>query len=292
MEREIHQFIMYLAVERGLSPAYQNSIRQSLDSLATWANGKSLPNIGTDQLADFVAYRKSESLSNASLRILVVHLKVFFCFLASRGLVVADVAEPLIAPKTESTLPDTVSVEMIQSLLESIDLSKQLGKRDRAILELFYSSGLRLSEICKLRIEQYDADEGLIRVTGKGNKTRVVPVGEAAKSSIEIYISGERPSLVKSKTSSHIFISVRGGALSADRVRSIVKQRAGNAGIQSNMYPHLLRHCFATHLIENGADLRVIQEMLGHADISTTQIYTHVDQKRLKGIHGKFHPRG
>lgn len=283
---------MYLAVERGLSPSYQSSVRQSLDALTNWLGDKPLNDVGTEELANFVSERKRESLANSSLRILVVHLKVFFRHLASKDLVVADVAEPLIAPRVEGHLPDTVSAEMLVSLLESIDTSQRLGKRDRAVLELFYASGLRLSEICGLLLENYDEVEGLVRVTGKGNKTRIVPVGEAAKKAIQLYLGAERPELVTPKTRSHLFISVRGGALSPDRVRSIVKQRASRAGIKSNMYPHLLRHCFATHLLENGADLRVIQEMLGHADISTTQIYTHVDQKRLKGIHGQFHPRG
>ena len=292
MQREVDQFIMYLAVERGLSPSYQSSVRQSLDALADWASDKQLNDLGTEELASFVSFKKADSLANSSLRILVVHLKIFFRYLASKGIVVADVAEPLIAPKVEGHLPDTVSAKVVASLLESIDTTQRLGKRDRAVLELFYASGLRLAEICGLLLQNYDEVEGLVRVTGKGNKTRIVPVGEAAQKAIELYLSAERPDLVTPKTRSHLFISVRGGGLSSDRVRSIVKQRANRAGIEINMYPHLLRHCFATHLLENGADLRVIQEMLGHADISTTQIYTHVDQKRLKGIHTQFHPRG
>ena len=294
MQQEIDQFIMFLAIERGLSSAYQSSVRQSLDSLAEWADERKLPlaDIGTQELADFVAFRKSEGLANASLRILVVHLKIFFRHLSRGERIAADVAEPLISPKVEKQLPDTVQFEMVTQLLESIDHMKRLGKRDRAMLELFYASGLRLSELCHVRLENLDTEQGLIRVTGKGNKTRIVPVGVSARDAIERYVKLERPELVKAKTSSHLFISVRGGPLSPDRVRAIVKQRAEAAGIKQTMYPHLLRHCFATHLLENGADLRVIQEMLGHADISTTQIYTHVDQKRLKSLHQQFHPRG
>lgn len=285
---------MYLAVERGLSTAYQTSVRQSLESFRSWSEAKQLPlaDIGTEELASFVQSRKAEGLASSSLRILVVHLKVFFRYLSSRSILVHDPAEPLLAPKVESHLPDTISLEVVTQLIESIDTTKKLGKRDRAILELFYASGLRLSEICQLRLESYDQEEGMVRVTGKGNKTRVVPVGVAAQKAIELYLVAERKELVTPKTSSHIFISVRGGGLSTDRIRSIVKQRAAAAGIKSNLYPHLLRHSFATHLLENGADLRVIQEMLGHSDISTTQIYTHVEQKRLKGIHQQFHPRG
>lgn len=294
MEQQLESFIMYLAVERGLSVAYQTSVRQSLEGLNDWSKKRGLPlsDLGTEELAEFVSDRKGDGLASSSLRILVVHLKIFFRYLASRSLLSHDPAEPLLAPKAESHLPDTLTMEVLTQLIESIDTSKRLGKRDKALLELFYASGLRLSEICQLRLENYDVDEGFVRVTGKGNKTRVVPVGLAAQKAITLYLSAERKDLVSSKTSSHVFLSVRGGPLSTERVRSIVKQRASPAGIKTTMYPHLLRHSFATHLLENGADLRVIQEMLGHADISTTQIYTHVDQKRLKGVHQKFHPRG
>lgn len=293
MRPVLESFIMYLAVERGLSAAYLNSVRQSLESLHTWLIKKSLrlDDLGVEELSSFVLFRKDGGLANSSLRILVVHLKVFFRYLASRHILEYDPAEPLSSPKVDSSLPDTLSVDVLSNLLNSIDTTKKLGKRDRALLELFYASGLRLSEICNLRLEQYDSEEGVVRVAGKGNKTRLVPVGGSAQLAIQNYLIGERPELVNSQTSSHIYISVRGGALSTDRVRSIVKQRAAAAGIDTVLYPHLLRHSFATHLLENGADLRVIQEMLGHADISTTQIYTHVDHKRLKGVHQQFHPR-
>ncbi|MGJ8655042.1 MAG: tyrosine recombinase [Akkermansiaceae bacterium] len=294
IERLIDSFILYLATERGLSSSYQLSVRQTLEKLSGWMELKNLtPNdVGTEELADFLAVRKKEGLAASSLRITVVHLKVFWRFISGRNYVTVDVAEPLIAPKPNATLPDSVHETSIKALLDGIDTMKFLGKRDRAILELFYASGLRLSEVCGARLENLDSEDGFIRVTGKGNKTRIVPVGVQARDAVERYVKLERPELVKAKTSSHIFLSVRGGALSPERVRSIVKQRALAAGIDSKIYPHLLRHSFATHLLQNGADLRVIQEMLGHADISTTQIYTHVDQKHLKATHKKFHPRG
>lgn len=294
MQLPLENFIMYLAVERGLSAAYQSSVRQSLESLAGWMEktGKQLQDLGTEELASYLGDCKECGLSPSSLRIRMVHLKIFFRHLASREVMLADIAEPLIAPKTSGHLPDTVSAEVVANLLASIDPLKPLGRRDLAILELFYASGLRLSELCHARLEEYDVAEGMIRVTGKGSKTRLVPVGLRAQAAIEHYVKLERPELVKAKTTSHLFISIRGGALSPERVRAIIKQRAAAAGIETTMYPHLLRHCFATHLLENGADLRVIQEMLGHADISTTQIYTHVDQKRLKNTHQSFHPRG
>lgn len=294
METHSDGFIMYLAVERGLSTSYQVSVRQTLDALAGWMKKLELPlsEIGVDELTRFLSSRKDSGLSAASLRITTVHLKVFFRWMAMRGKLPMDPAEPLIAPRADKSLPETIHFGDVTKLLDSIDRVRFLGRRDHTMLELFYSSGLRLSELCQARLETLDFEENFIRVTGKGNKTRIVPVGGKAREALEDYLANERPSLVKKKTSSHIFLSVRGGALSPDRVREIVKERAKMAGIDHNVYPHLLRHSFATHLLEGGADLRVIQELLGHADISTTQIYTHVEGKRLKAVHKKFHPRG
>jgi integrase/recombinase XerD len=294
MDPLIDSFIRFLATERGLSEAYQLSIRQSLESMARWMqqSNKPIHEIGTDDLSSFLGQRRRDGLNAASLRITTVHLKVFFRWLLAKEKLVMDPAEPLLAPRPDQTLPETLHAKEIKRLLESIDPASSLGRRDLAILELFYSSGLRLSELCTLRLETIDLEEGFIRVTGKGNKTRVVRVGHKAIDAINSYLSNTRPELVTRKTSSHVFLSVRGGPLSPDRVRQIVKERAALAGIEQNIYPHLLRHSFATHLLEGGADLRVIQELLGHADISTTQIYTHVDRQRLKAIHKQFHPRG
>jgi integrase/recombinase XerD len=294
MEASTDRFIRFLATERGLSDAYQASVRQTLDALAKWmkAGGKELKEVGTDELAGFLSQRKAEGLNAASLRITTVHLKIFFRWLAAKGKLEMDPAEPLLAPKPDKTLPETLHAGEVATLLDSIDPAQPLGRRDRALLELFYSSGLRLSELCKARLEWLDMEEGFLRVTGKGGKTRIVRVGTKALEAVTDYLDNERRELVGKKTSSHIFLSVRGGALSPDRVRQIVKERAAAAGIEQNLYPHLLRHSFATHLLEGGADLRVIQELLGHADISTTQIYTHVDSSRLKAVHKRFHPRG
>jgi len=294
MDRELESFIRYLATERGLSDAYQLSVRQSLNALFKFLvkNKITLPDTGTEELAIFLNERKKFGLGAASLRITTVHLKIFFRWLALREKLSMDPAEPLIAPRQAQALPETLHAQEIKRLLDSIETSMPLGRRDIAILELFYSSGLRLSELCNLRLEMLDETDGFIRITGKGNKTRVVRVGSKALGAIADYLANERPSLISKKTSSHLFISVRGTALSPDRVRQIVKQRAARAGIEQNIYPHLIRHSFATHLLEGGADLRVIQELLGHSDISTTQIYTHVDRQRLKSLHQKLHPRG
>jgi integrase/recombinase XerD len=294
MEAACDSFIRYLATERGLSEAYQLSVRQTLDTLARWLakRHKPLRDVGTDELAAFLSDRKKGGLNAASLRITTVHLKVFFRWLAQTGKLEMDPAEPLLAPRPDQTLPETLHATEVAKLLDSIDPTAPLGRRDWAILELFYASGLRLSELCKLRLEMIDFDGGFLRITGKGNKTRVVRVGTKAREALADYLANERPALVTKKTSSHLFLSIRGTSLSPDRVRQIVKERAKLAGIDQNIYPHLLRHSFATHLLEGGADLRVIQELLGHADISTTQIYTHVDRQRLKSIHQRYHPRG
>lgn len=294
LEPHIDRFVLYLATERGLSDAYQLSVRRTLEQLDAWAekHGCALADLGTDELSAFLRGRKDKGLIASSLRIATVHLKIFFRWLAGRNVLPMDPAEPLISPRGDLSLPETLASPAIGQLLDSVQGTMPLDLRDRALLELFYSSGLRLSELCNVRLEHFDTDERFLRVTGKGNKTRIVPVGDAAFAALEEYLRTARPTLVSQRTSSHIFLTVRGGPFSPDRVRQIVKERAKQAGIDQNVYPHLLRHSFATHLLEGGADLRVIQELLGHADIATTQIYTHVDASRLKSVHRRFHPRG
>ena len=295
MQMQIDSFILYLATERGLSTAYQLSVQQTLGKLLVWNSKNSHEqwrDLGTDDLTAFLTSLRNSDLDASSLRIALVHLKIFFRFLVKRNLIEVDPAEPLLAPKATTKLPETLDATTVDKLLTSIDLTKRLGLRDLAIMELFYSSGLRLSEICNSMLESLDLDDKFLRVTGKGNKTRLVPIGARALDALKRYLNNERHTLAGKKTHSNIFLSVRGGPLSPDRVRQIVKERAKAANLDQNIYPHLLRHSFATHLLENGADLRVIQELLGHSDIATTQIYTHVDQKRLKSVHKTFHPRG
>ena len=292
---QIDSFILYLATERGLSTAYQLSVQQTLGKLLLWTSKNSHEqwrDLGADDLTAFLTSLRNSDLDASSLRIALVHLKIFFRFLVKRNLIEVDPAEPLLAPKAATKLPETLDATTVDKLLTSIDLTKRLGLRDLAIMELFYASGLRLSEICNSMLESLDLDDKFLRVTGKGNKTRLVPIGARALDALKRYLNNERHSLAGKKTHSNIFLSVRGGPLSPDRVRQIVKERAKAANLDQNIYPHLLRHSFATHLLENGADLRVIQELLGHSDIATTQIYTHVDQKRLRSVHKTFHPRG
>ncbi|QTN33774.1 tyrosine recombinase [Akkermansiaceae bacterium] len=294
METRVDRFLRFLATEKGLSEAYQLSVSQTLASLTGWLARKrlALEEVGTEELSGFLDERRDDGLCASSIRLTTVHLKIFHRWLAATGQSAMDPAEPLSASKAERKLPPTLSAGEVETLLESIPATDPLGLRDLAILELFYSSGLRLAELCAAKLEWMDAEDGFLRVTGKGRKTRLVRIGGRAQAAISSYLASGRPSLVKAKTSSHIFIGIRGAALTPERVRQIVKARAAMAGVSVNVHPHMLRHSFATHLLEGGADLRVIQELLGHADISTTQIYTHVSSKGLKDAHRKFHPRG
>jgi integrase/recombinase XerD len=295
MRAEIDQFILYLATERGLSENYQLSTRISLETFAEWLSRRvkiAQPGEVTDQhIVDYLADRKKGGLASSSIKLIVVAIKIFFRFLHARKIIGRDPAEVLPMPRIERYLPETLNEAQIEQVLGAISVKQPLGLRDRAMIELLYASGLRISELTGARLENLNLDEGVIRVTGKGNKTRLVPVGKKARQAIQEYLDRERPEYVGRKTGSEIFLSIRGTKLTNARVWQVLKRIAKHSGLEMNIYPHLLRHSFATHLLGNGADLRIIQEMLGHADISTTQIYTHVDQRHLKNVHHKFHPR-
>ena len=295
MDREIDSFIRFLATERGLSDNYQISTRRSLIEFAEWCSARkkitAVADVTQPVISEYLAARKQSGLAASSIKLIIVALKIFFRFLAGKSAVGRDPTETLTLPRIERYLPETLNELQVERLIESIDTKQPLGLRDRAILELLYASGLRISELANARLENFNAEERILRVTGKGNKMRLVPVGRKACEAVAAYLSTERPKLVKRRTSSEIFLSSRGTKLSTTRIWQIVKSCARRSGLEANIYPHLLRHSFATHLLSNGADLRIIQEMLGHADISTTQVYTHVDQQRLKAVHRKFHPR-
>jgi integrase/recombinase XerD len=295
VQSAIDGFIQFLAVERGLSENYQLSTRRSLEEFAAWAKDRksveSPREIDLALISEYLGNRKRDGLSASSIKLIVVALKIFFRHLAAKHLITRDPAEALSLPRIERYLPETLNELQVQQLIESIDAKTPLGLRDRAILELLYASGLRISELSQARLENFSGDEGILRVTGKGNKTRLVPVGRKACEALASYLASERPKLVKPRSGSEIFLSTRGTRLTTARLWQIVKRHAEHSGLGRHVYPHLLRHSFATHLLSNGADLRIIQEMLGHADISTTQIYTHVDQQRLKAVHRRFHPR-
>ena len=291
----IDGFILHLATERGLSTNYQILVRGFLEAFASWFkeahDSESPAQVTTDHITSYLARRKKDGIATSSARVELVGLKIFFRWLAARRHIPADPADAILPPHTETHLPETLSEGDVRRLIESVDGTAPLDRRDRAILELFYASGLRLSELLDARLENLSLEERWIRVTGKGSKTRLIPVGGSAREAIEAYLEHARPKLVKPKTQSHIFLSRDGKRLSPERIRAIFLERAKACGLEQHIHPHKLRHSFATHLLNHGADLRVIQEMLGHADIATTQIYTHVDQARLKATHRQFHPR-
>jgi integrase/recombinase XerD len=295
VEQEIESFIRFLAVERGLSENYQLSTRRSLTEFAEWcsrAREITRPrDVTLPLISDYLAFRKRGGLAASSIKLIVVALKIFFRFLAGKKIIERDPTETMTLPRIERYLPETLNELQVEQLIESVDTKQPLGLRDRAMIELLYASGLRISELANARLENFDVNERILRVTGKGNKTRLVPVGQKACAALASYLSTERPKLVRRRTGSEIFLSFRGTKLTTTRIWQIVKTCTRLSGLETNVYPHLLRHSFATHLLGNGADLRIIQEMLGHADISTTQVYTHVDQQRLKAVHRKFHPR-
>ncbi len=294
MQTDIDSFLLHLATERGLSVNYQLSTRTSLEEFARWAAVRGVTSVGdvdAAHLSDHLGDRRRAGLAASSVKLIAVALKIFFRFLAARQRIPVDIAETLPLPRIERYLPETLNESQVERLIEAIGDQEALGMRDRAIAELLYASGLRVSELCDARLEHLDLESGIIRVTGKGNKTRVIPVGAKAREAIAHYLERGRPELVSRRTGSEIFLSVRGRRLTPARIWQMLKAAAGRAGLETAVYPHLLRHSFATHLLTHGADLRVIQEMLGHADISTTQVYTHVESSRLKDIHHRFHPR-
>jgi len=317
VREDIEDFILYLATERGLSENYQLSTRLSLEGFAHWLERRGrvaalgeekvaqmeedgeepveihvkLPSITYQHVSDYLAHKKRLGLSAASIKLIVVALKIFFRWLHIRKRLSSDLTEHLPLPRIERYLPETMNELQTDQLLEGVSTDAPRGLRDRAILELLYASGLRVSELVNLTLDRIDFDNRILRVTGKGDKTRLVPVGKSACEAIAKYLNKERPEMVAKRTGNEVFLSRRGTKLTTVRIWQIVKAAAKNAGLDINVYPHLLRHSFATYLLSNGADLRIIQEMLGHADISTTQIYTHVDQQRLKAVHHRFHPR-
>jgi integrase/recombinase XerD len=292
---EIDQFILYLATERGLSDNYQLSTRASLELFAKWAEDKKRAaawvEVTPEAIGDFLGWRKKGGAAAATIKLHAVALRILFRFLVQRKILERDPTEFLGVPKVERYLPETLSAEEVAKLIRAAGGKTPLEIRDRAIVELLYASGLRVSELCHARLENLDLEQGFIRVIGKGNKQRLVPVGSGARAALERYLSAARPELVGKKTGGEVFLSVRGRKLTNQRIWQLLGDLARRAGLEKEVHPHMLRHSFATHLLQGGADLRIIQEMLGHADISTTQIYTHVDTRGLQGAHRRFHPR-
>ncbi len=291
---DIDGFIAFLDLERGLSRHTRENYQRDLDQAATWLARREVADwrtVSPAQAGEWLHSLSRADFAVASLARKLTALRVFARYLMREKLRTDDFTALLAGPKLGRRLPGTLSVDEVARLLAAPGAGDPAALRDRALLELFYSSGLRVTELGGLMLQQIDLEQGFLRVFGKGSKERVVPIGARACAAIATYLSAGRPHFVKTRTGSQLFLSNRGGALSRITLWYIVKKHARHAGITQNVKPHLLRHSFATHLLSGGADLRAIQEMLGHASIATTQIYTAVEPQRLLDQHAKFHPR-
>ena len=292
----IKQFEGYLQLEKSLSPNSVEAYARDIGKLRQYLEISKLPagpaEVTTRVLRDFLAWLGELGLSATSQARTLSGIKAFYSFMIMEDLLTLDPTDTLEAPKTGRKLPDTLSYEEITQLLEAVDMSTNEGTRNRAMLETLYSSGLRVSELITLKLSNLYADQGFVRVTGKGNKERLVPIGRDALKYIGFYNSGVRCHLdIRPGHEDFVFLNRRGAKLSRVMIFNIIKALAALAGIRKTISPHTFRHSFATHLIEGGADLRAVQEMLGHESITTTEIYTHLDRDYLRQVITEFHPR-
>ena len=295
MELFIQEFLDYLNVERGLSPLTRRSYSSDLGKFVEFLRQrgrKGFEEVSRNEVMDFLMEEKERGLSPRSLSRNLVSIRMFFRFLTVEGYLKADVTEVLESPRLWQVLPRVLSVEEVDLLLRQPDSGDRLGIRDRAILELLYASGLRAAELVGLKTIDLNLDSGFVRCWGKGSRERIVPLGKKANRALRSYLSRSRPLLAKKNDPGTLFLSRRGSGMSREWLWKLLKKYALAAGIGRKVSPHTLRHSFATHLLTRGADLRVVQELLGHADIKTTQVYTHIDRERLREIHRRFHPRG
>ncbi|HMJ65630.1 MAG TPA: tyrosine recombinase [Candidatus Binatia bacterium] len=306
MQTLVEDFLQYLRNERGQSENTQRTYAALLGKFVSWAEAQALTTWSAVELRHLMAFLQQEQkrpveagengrtgrLSSESLYLQIAALRAFYKFAENEKFLPSNVAENLSLPRRWHRLPKALTDAEIDKLLKPKLPETPASLCDHAILELAYASGLRLSELRNIRLEQLQLDAGFVLVIGKGNKERVVPLGRKAVAAIQRYLEGGRPKLVTKRSPANVFLTKRGTPFSAVTMWLRVKQGVRRAGIERNVTPHMLRHSFATHLLEHGADLRVIQELLGHANISTTEIYTHVTGSRLRDIHRRFHPRG
>jgi integrase/recombinase XerD len=291
----IPRFLDYIALEEGLSRLTQNAYEKDLTRFAEYADtkGAAAPlDVTARMLREYVYHLKDLGLSPASIRRNVSAIRTYFRFLIGDAIVVRDPSERLETPKRWRELPDVLSVEEVKRLIAAPTLDDNMVFRDRALLELAYGAGLRVSEWISLSVRDLLLEEGLVRVFGKGSKERLVPIGRSAIGAAAVYLRELRPKLEKGEGKGILFLNSRGRPLSRMGAWKILRGYVERAEITKHVTPHTLRHSFATHLLEGGADLRAVQEMLGHVDISTTQIYTHVDREYLRQVHRSYHPRG
>ena len=306
MQVLVEDFLQYLRNERGQAEATQRTYAMLLGNFVAWAVRRDLRDWRQVELSHLIQFLQQErertparvsatstrKLSSESIYLEIAALRAFYRFAESEGFLPANVAENLSLPRRWQRLPKALSNENIQRLLRPIAPQTPSSLCDQAIIELAYAAGLRLSELRHLRLEQLQLDGCFLTVIGKGNKERVVPMGRPAVAALQRYLESGRPRLVTKKSPANVFLTRRGTPFAHVTLWGRIKRRARLAGVKDPVTPHMLRHSFATHLLEHGADLRVIQELLGHASISTTEIYTHIAPNRLREVHRQFHPRG
>ena len=286
----LSDYTSYLVIERALSKNSVSSYISDISKLAGTYNDKSPEELSGEDLSAFIA-QQATAISKRSQSRLISALKSFFGFMEIEGRIQVNPADTIDPPKISRHIPVVLSVEEIDRIMNSVDLSEPEGQRNRAILEVLYSCGLRVSELISLRISDLFFDEAFIRVIGKGDKQRLVPIGEPAMQAVKLYLSQSRRAYVSKKAEDILFLNRRGGKLSRQMIFLMIKSQCEKAGITKEISPHTFRHSFATHLVENGADLRAVQQMLGHESIITTEIYTHIDSRKWQDGIIKYHPR-
>ena len=291
LDELIDEFLRYLKIDKGYSNNTINSYKLDLDKFLHFNKNKHIDNITSNNLKDYVKYLSSEDLNEKSISRNISCIKSFYKFLIINKYTKNNMSDNLYIPKVKKTLPNTLSEEEVELLLD-IKLNDSYSYRNKAMLELMYSSGLRVSELVNLKLQDIDLNNDIVRIYGKGSKERIIPIGDYAKEYLEKYIYEYRGSMLKGKPCEFVFLNNHGMGLTRQAFFKIIKKIANEKNIKKDISPHILRHSFATHLLKNGADLRTIQELLGHSDISTTQIYTHISREKLKENYSNFHPHG
>lgn len=290
----VDEFLDYISVEKGLSNNTKESYGFDLGKFIEYLEKnkvKSIDKITRDHITDYLMSEKEKGIGPNSLSRNLVSIRMFFRFLLMNNYIENDITSALDTPRLWKILPDVLSVKEVDKILNSPDTKLKFGLRDKALMELMYATGLRVSEVVNLNVSDINMEVGFLKCKGKGSKERIVPLGKTAIFVLKNYLNKTRAVFMKDLLIGNVFLSQQGKPLTRQYIWQLIKRYSRKSGITKSITPHTLRHSFATHLLSNGADLRVVQELLGHSDITTTQIYTHVDKNRLKAIHKKFHPR-
>jgi len=288
----IDQFIDALWLESGLSKNTLSAYRSDMNRFCVVLDGVSLLDVTQSEVQKLLSVLLAEGAKGSSSARVLSTLRRFYRYQIRQNTIQTDPCAQVLSPKQGRPLPKALSEQQVEDLLNAPQIEATLGLRDRAMLETLYATGLRVSELVALTMLEINLDVGVVRIVGKGNKERLVPLGEQAVDWIELYLANSRADLLKQKQSDSVFVTARGSSMTRQAFWHLIKRHALNAGIAQGLSPHTLRHAFATHLINHGADLRSVQMLLGHADLSTTQIYTHIARERLQSLHAQHHPRG